>query len=75
MSDYLVHPFDEKFDNEVDIKSYLGGKGAGLNAMFGMGVPVPPGFTIPTTYCSSMQSRDTLPGQLKGKIHSALASV
>lgn len=30
----------------------LGGKGAGLVKMSGMGIPVPPGFTIPTTFCN-----------------------
>lgn len=36
-----------------DLKSLLGGKGAGLVEMVKLGIPVPPGFTIPTTVCLS----------------------
>ena len=36
-----------------DLKSLLGGKGAGLVEMRKLGIPVPPGFTIPTTVCLS----------------------
>ncbi len=32
-------------------KNFLGGKGANLSEMGGMGLPVPPGFTISTTAC------------------------
>ena len=33
-------------------KAHLGGKGANLAEMAGIGLPVPPGFTIPTTLCA-----------------------
>jgi pyruvate,orthophosphate dikinase len=36
----------------ADLKKTLGGKGAALVQMCNMGLPVPPGFTIPTGYCN-----------------------
>ncbi len=35
----------------ADLRSRLGGKGAGLAEMVTLGIPVPPGFTIPTAVC------------------------
>ncbi len=40
-----------KADGTADMKDLLGGKGAGLAEMTRAGIPVPPGFTIPTTVC------------------------
>jgi len=40
-----------KADGRVDMKSSLGGKGAGLAEMTNLGLPVPPGFTITTEAC------------------------
>lgn len=34
------------------MKSLLGGKGANLGGMAGIGLPVPPGFTITTAVCA-----------------------
>ncbi|MEZ5412548.1 MAG: PEP/pyruvate-binding domain-containing protein [Acidimicrobiales bacterium] len=51
-SDQLYHPFDAPppvDGNELNL--HLGGKGAGLARMRAIGLPVPPGFTIPTTVC------------------------
>src|SRR5678815_277625 len=33
------------------MRELLGGKGAGLHEMTRIGIPVPPGFTIPTEVC------------------------
>ena len=33
------------------MREILGGKGAGLHEMTRIGIPVPPGFTIPTSVC------------------------
>lgn len=38
-------------EGDGSMKDLLGGKGAGLAHMSKMGLPVPAGFTIPTTYC------------------------
>ena len=40
-----VYAFDDALDTD-DPKHLLGGKGAGLNRMTSLGIPVPPGFTI-----------------------------
>lgn len=51
-SDDLIHPFDALPATEpADLALVLGGKGAGLSRMRAIGLPVPPGFTIPTTVC------------------------
>ena len=34
------------------MRNLLGGKGANLAEMSSIGIPVPPGFTIPTTMCT-----------------------
>jgi pyruvate,orthophosphate dikinase len=50
----FVYPFD--FEHRVDgdeLRALVGGKGAGLVEMTKLGIPVPPGFTIPTTACLS----------------------
>src|SRR5437870_12418036 len=38
-------------DGDGGMKAVLGGKGAGLAEMCRLKLPVPPGFTIPTTVC------------------------
>ena len=39
-------------EGNKDMKNLLGGKGAGLNEMTKVGIPVPPGFTITTEVCN-----------------------
>ena len=47
-----LYPFDHPHDLETaELKALLGGKGAGLTVMTRLGIPVPPGFTIPTDVC------------------------
>jgi len=47
-----IAAFDEPLPPGVDAKALLGGKGAGLAEMTrGLGLPVPPGFTITTEVC------------------------
>ena len=40
-----------KAEGNKDMKSLLGGKGANLAEMAGIGLPVPPGFTVSTEVC------------------------
>ncbi len=40
-----------KADGNRDLRDLLGGKGANLAEMCSLGIPVPPGFTLPTTLC------------------------
>lgn len=50
MSKKYVYNFSE---GNKDMKSLLGGKGANLAEMKGLGISVPPGFTITTESCNS----------------------
>ena len=43
-------------DGDSDMKVLLGGKGANLAGMSKLGIPVPAGFTIPTTSCIAWQA-------------------
>ncbi|MEK7705867.1 MAG: pyruvate, phosphate dikinase, partial [Myxococcota bacterium] len=44
-----------KADGDRSMRDLLGGKGANLAEMCNLGVPVPPGFTLPTTLCVQYQ--------------------
>ena len=46
----------------------LGGKGAGLAGMALLGVPVPPGFTIPVEVCAAFHTTGALPDPLWAEI-------
>ncbi len=39
-------------EGNKDMKDLLGGKGANLAEMAGIGLPVPPGFTVSTEVCA-----------------------
>ena len=54
MSDRSIWFFGEgSADGDGSMKDLLGGKGAGLAEMCRLGLPVPPGFTIPTSACTA----------------------
>jgi pyruvate,orthophosphate dikinase len=46
-----------KTEGNATQKELLGGKGANLAEMTSIGLPVPPGFTIPTTMCEAYYSQ------------------
>jgi len=46
-----------KTEGNATQKQLLGGKGANLAEMTLIGLPVPPGFTIPTTMCEAYYER------------------
>jgi pyruvate,orthophosphate dikinase len=55
-------------------KSIVGGKGANLAEMTGIGLPVPPGFTITTTCCDLYyKSGRQLPPGLMDQVHQSIA--
>ncbi|MBX3529212.1 MAG: pyruvate, phosphate dikinase [Rhizobiaceae bacterium] len=55
-------------------RNLLGGKGANLAEMCGMGLPVPPGFTITTELCRAYYAGDrSFPAGLKAEVEEALA--
>jgi pyruvate,orthophosphate dikinase len=49
---YIYSFGDGKAEGRADMKNLLGGKGANLAEMAGLGLPVPPGFTISTDVCT-----------------------
>ncbi len=58
MSDKFVYQFSEGNKN---MKELLGGKGANLAEMTGIGLPVPPGFTITTEVCNYFSDHGDYP--------------
>ncbi|MDI4666763.1 pyruvate, phosphate dikinase [Xanthobacter autotrophicus] len=67
---------DGKAEGKADMKNLLGGKGANLAEMSNLGLPVPPGFTIPTEVCTYYYAHgETYPAELKGDVEAALAQV
>ena len=67
---------DGKAEGRADMKDLLGGKGANLAEMANLGLPVPPGFTIPTSVCIYFYEHDkTYPAELKAQVERALDHV
>ncbi len=60
----------------ADLRNLLGGKGANLAEMAGIGLPVPPGFTITTELCTEFYNNDRrYPADLDAQVEAALAHV
>ncbi len=58
------------------MRDLLGGKGANLAEMAGIGLPVPPGFTITTEVCTEFYKRDRqYPDGLEAEIAAAMARI
>ncbi len=56
-------------EGNKEMKDILGGKGANLAEMAGIGLPVPPGFTISTEVCNLFaQAGDKIPAQVNQEI-------
>jgi pyruvate,orthophosphate dikinase len=70
MADKRVYDFAE---GNKDMKALLGGKGANLAEMVGIGLPVPPGFTITTEVCNFYSANQTYPDGLHSQVDTALA--
>src|SRR5438552_8967494 len=67
---------DGKAEGQAGLRNLLGGKGANLAEMANLGLPVPPGFTIPTSVCTYFYAHDkSYPKELKGQIEKALDHV
>jgi pyruvate, orthophosphate dikinase len=64
---------DGKAEGRAGMRDLLGGKGANLAEMANLGLPVPPGFTIPTSVCTYFYEHDkTYPKELKAQVEKAL---
>src|SRR5437764_8929791 len=69
----FVYDFDESSDGG---KELLGGKGAGLAEMTGLGVPVPAGFTVTTDACRAYMANEKQPPDgLEEEIEEHLAAL
>ncbi|WP_028346927.1 pyruvate, phosphate dikinase [Bradyrhizobium murdochi] len=67
---------DGKAEGKAGLRELLGGKGANLAEMANLGLPVPPGFTIPTSVCTYFYAHDkTYPPALKAQVEKALEYV
>jgi len=67
---------DGKAEGRSEMRDLLGGKGANLAEMANLGLPVPPGFTIPTSVCTYFYEHDkTYPKELKAQVEKALDHV
>src|SRR5215216_2598791 len=67
---------DGKAEGKADLRDLLGGKGANLAEMANLGLPVPPGFTIPTSVCTYFYEHDkTYPKELKPQVEKALEHI
>src|SRR5258708_4719674 len=67
---------DGKAEGSADMRDLLGGKGANLAEMANLGLPVPPGFTIPTSVCTYFYAHDkSYPKELKAQVEKALEQV
>ncbi|WP_310495931.1 pyruvate, phosphate dikinase, partial [Sandarakinorhabdus sp.] len=63
-------------DGDARQKELLGGKGANLAEMAGIGLPVPPGLTISTPVCAAFyDAGGKLPDAVKAEVIDALAAV
>ena len=60
-------------EGNKEMKTLLGGKGANLAEMAGIGLPVPPGFTVSTEVCDLFyKNRQTIPAAVKSEIEKNL---
>jgi pyruvate,orthophosphate dikinase len=60
-----VYSFEE---GNTKLRNLLGGKGADLAEMVGLGLPVPPGITITTEACNYFSTHGKFPNGLEGEI-------
>ena len=72
MGSKYVYDFEE---GNKEMKNLLGGKGANLAEMTGMGIPVPPGFTISTEACIYYSANGDYPPGLVDEIDEHLAGL
>ena len=64
---------DGRAEGKSAMRELLGGKGANLAEMANLGLPVPPGFTLPTSVCNYYyDNKKTYPKDLKAQVEKAL---
>jgi pyruvate,orthophosphate dikinase len=63
-------------EGNKNMKDLLGGKGANLAEMAGIGLPVPPGFTVSTEACNLFsESGGALPAEIEAEIQANLSKL
>src|SRR6202034_675711 len=63
-------------EGKAELRDLLGGKGANHAERASRGLPVPPGFTIPTSVCTYFYANDkSYPKELKAQVEKALDHV
>ncbi len=63
-------------EGDTSMRNLLGGKGVGLAEMAGIGLPVPPGFTITTEVCTAFYANDKqYPAGLTEQVEQALTAL
>ena len=73
---YVYSFGDGKAEGRADMKILLGGKGANLAEMCSLGLPVPPGFTVPTEVCTAYYANGKkYPDGLKQQVEEALKQI
>jgi pyruvate,orthophosphate dikinase len=66
----------DKNEGDATMRNLLGGKGSNLAEMSGLGLPVPPGFTITTEVCSAYYDNgEKYPEELDAQMNEALAQI
>ncbi|MCK4578516.1 MAG: pyruvate, phosphate dikinase, partial [Candidatus Marinimicrobia bacterium] len=75
MSKYVYTFGAGQAEGSADMRNLLGGKGANLAEMAGIGMPVPAGFTITTEVCTYFNAHDRgYPESLDGEMAAAISS-
>ncbi len=73
---YVYFFGDGKAEGSAHMRNLLGGKGANLAEMSGLGIPVPAGFTITTEVCTYYYDHDkTYPPALEGEVMDNVAKL
>jgi pyruvate,orthophosphate dikinase len=63
-------------DGDASLRNLLGGKGANLAEMSGIGLPVPPGFTVSTEVCTYFYDNEkTYPADLDQQVRDAIGKI
>ncbi|MCA8937134.1 MAG: pyruvate, phosphate dikinase, partial [Planctomycetes bacterium] len=77
MADKRIYAFGGgKADGNAGMKALLGGKGANLAEMAGLGLNVPPGFTITTETCKAYHDAGgEMPAGLMDEVREAVTTV
>ena len=77
LADRMVYFFDDGTASlGTEARNLLGGKGVGLAEMSGLGIPVPPGFTITTEVCNDFYAAGRqFPAGLEAEVNAGLRRI